>query len=117
MKGLIAVVATALLAGEIVGWFQGRSEVGARALGSRSILADPRVLASRIRANVVKQREQWRPLAPSVLAEHADEWFDSVPECGSPYMSFIYSEQETSRTLPPPTVRTNRLQIPRHGCL
>ena len=43
------------------------------------------------RVNVVKQREQWRPLAPSVLAEHADAWFDGVPACGSPYMSITAS--------------------------
>jgi carbamoyltransferase len=72
-------------AGRIVGWFQGRMEVGPRALGNRSILADPRratmkdVLNSRI-----KHREPFRPFAPSVLEERAGEWFEGAAP--SPFM-------------------------------
>lgn len=63
--------------GKIVAWFQGRMEFGPRALGNRSLLADPRTLATREMLNVkVKHRETFRPFAPSVLAERAGEWFD-----------------------------------------
>lgn len=68
----------ALLAdGKVVGWAQGRSEFGPRALGNRSILADPRHAANRERINaMVKKRESYRPFAPSVLAEAAHDHFD-----------------------------------------
>ncbi|MBM3625750.1 MAG: carbamoyltransferase, partial [Alphaproteobacteria bacterium] len=63
--------------GNIVGWFQGRMEFGPRALGNRSLLADPRRPDTRAILNQrVKHREEFRPFAPSVLAEHAEEWFD-----------------------------------------
>jgi carbamoyltransferase len=63
--------------GKIVAWFQGRMEFGPRALGNRSLLADPRRPDMRnILNRMVKHREDFRPLAPSVLAEHADEWFE-----------------------------------------
>lgn len=72
-----------LLAGQkIVGWFQGSMEFGPRALGNRSLLADPRHPAMRERLNrVVKNREDFRPFAPSVLAEHAQNWFDIPTPC------------------------------------
>jgi carbamoyltransferase len=76
---LSAEVAGALAEGKVVGWFQGRMELGPRALGNRSILADPRTVAMRDKVNRVKGREQWRPLAPSVLAERAGEYFERVP--------------------------------------
>jgi len=63
--------------GNIVGWFQGRMEFGPRALGNRSLLADPRRPDTRpILNRMVKHREDFRPFAPSVLAERANEWFD-----------------------------------------
>ena len=63
--------------GKIVAWFQGRMEFGPRALGNRSLLADPRRPDMRdILNRMVKHREDFRPFAPSVLAEHADEWFE-----------------------------------------
>ena len=63
--------------GNIVGWFQGRMEFGPRALGNRSLLADPRRPDTRAILNRrVKHREDFRPFAPSVLAERADEWFE-----------------------------------------
>ncbi|GLI92465.1 carbamoyltransferase family protein [Methylocystis echinoides] len=66
--------------GNIVGWFQGRMEFGPRALGNRSLLADPRRPDTRAILNRrVKHREDFRPFAPSVLAEHAEEWFDLGP--------------------------------------
>lgn len=75
-----------LAAGHIVGWFQGRSELGARALGNRSILADPRRMENKdILNRKVKHRESFRPFAPSVLEEHATEWFESAGD--QPYMT------------------------------
>jgi carbamoyltransferase len=63
--------------GQVVGWFQGAMEFGPRALGNRSLLADPRDPATREVLNrKVKHREDFRPFAPSVLEEQADEWFD-----------------------------------------
>ena len=80
--------AEALARNEIVAWFQGRSEYGPRALGHRSLLADPREPANLERLNDVKGREQFRPVAPMVLAERAAEIFDGpLP---SPYMLFTH---------------------------
>ena len=77
--------AQALARNEIVGWFQGRAEVGPRALGNRSILAHPGIAENLNRVNRdVKRREAWRPLAPSVLSEHYSEIFD-IPH-DSPFM-------------------------------
>ena len=70
-------VADLLADGKVIGWFQGRLEFGPRALGSRSILGDPRVPHMQSLINVkVKFREGFRPFAPAVLAEHAAEYFD-----------------------------------------
>jgi len=81
-------VAQAIADGKIVGWFQGKSESGHRALGNRSILADPRNPNIKDIINKeIKLREDFRPFAPSVLEEHYDKWFDT-PE-PSPYMSRI----------------------------
>jgi carbamoyltransferase len=78
-------VAEALVDGQLVGWFQGRMEVGPRALGHRSIIADPRDEASRDRVNkYVKHREEWRPFAPSILADRVDEYFEAATP--SPFM-------------------------------
>lgn len=70
--------------GEIIGWFHGRAELGPRALGNRSILASPSSIEIRDEVNRRKGREWWRPLAPSVLEEKADEWF--INACPSPFM-------------------------------
>lgn len=81
-----APVAAELLAnGKILGWFQGRMEFGPRALGSRSILADPRdpEMTSKVN-NAVKFREWWRPFAPSMLKEVASEYIESAMD--SPFM-------------------------------
>ncbi|MFF4339317.1 carbamoyltransferase [Kitasatospora sp. NPDC001540] len=73
--------AARLLHGEqVIGWFQGRMEFGPRALGARSILASPRSAETAVRINaMIKQREAFRPFAPAVLAEHADEYFELSP--------------------------------------
>ncbi len=82
-----ARIADLLVSGNVVGMFQGRMEFGPRALGNRSILADPRDPEMQRVLNVkIKQRESFRPFAPAVLAEHAHEWFELSQE--SPYMLF-----------------------------
>ncbi|MGA4545625.1 carbamoyltransferase [Uniformispora flossi] len=82
-----AAAAELLAQGKLVGWFDGGSELGARALGSRSILADPRRAATRDVLNLrIKHREYFRPFAPAVLAERAGDWFDMGWD--SPYMLF-----------------------------
>ena len=80
VKDIIKEVATFLANGRIIGWFQGRSEVGARALGNRSILANPLISDIRDKLNSeVKHRESWRPFCPSLTQESYDKYFGSVP--------------------------------------
>jgi carbamoyltransferase len=86
----IATAAADLLAADaIVAWFQGRSEFGPRALGHRSLLAHPGHARNLDRLNAVKGREQFRPVAPMVLAERAAELFNRGP-LPSPYMLFVH---------------------------
>jgi carbamoyltransferase len=84
-----AAVGDALADNQLVGWFQGRAEFGPRALGGRSLLADPRHADNLERLNAVKGREQFRPVAPMVLAERAAEIFSRGP-LPSPYMLFVH---------------------------
>ncbi len=84
-----AAVAETLAANGVVAWFQGRSEFGPRALGHRSLLADPRDPANTERLNDVKGREQFRPVAPMVRAERAADLFDAGP-LPSPFMLFTH---------------------------
>ena len=86
---IAAAAADALAADAIVAWFQGRSEFGPRALGHRSLLAHPGNARNLDRLNAVKGREQFRPVAPMVLAERAAELFDRGP-LPSPYMLFVH---------------------------
>ena len=87
---LIEAVVEALAAGAAVGWFQGRMEFGPRALGNRSILADPRSPAMQRTLNLkIKRRESFRPFAPSVPGGEAADWFDL--DGASPYMVFVES--------------------------
>jgi carbamoyltransferase len=81
-------VAEILAQGSIVGWFNGRMEFGPRALGSRSILGDPRNPRMQADMNIkIKFREGFRPFAPSVLRERVSEWFEM--DCDSPYMLLV----------------------------
>ena len=85
---LINTTAEFLSAEKAIGWFQGRMEFGPRALGGRSILADPR--SSKIQKDLnlkIKYRESFRPFAPSILREHLSEWFDIKVD--SPYMLMV----------------------------
>lgn len=86
---LLADVADLLARGKVVGWFQGAMEFGPRALGARSILGDPRDAGMVQRMNLkIKHRESFRPFAPSVLAEHAQDWFE-FPAASSPFMHTV----------------------------
>lgn len=87
--------------GAVIGWVQGRSEFGPRALGNRSILADSRPAANKDRINaMVKKREGYRPFAPSVLEEDASEFFD-LPDGRHefPFMNFVVRVRDSKRAL------------------
>ena len=77
---LYSYVADAISEGRIVGWMQDGFEAGPRSLGYRSILADPRTRRSLIKLNTIKEREMWRPIAPSVLIERYSDYFDGDSE-------------------------------------
>ncbi len=96
-----ATTAAELLAdGKIVGWFQGRMEFGPRALGNRSILADPRDPEMTVKVNsAVKFREWWRPFAPSIAAEAASEYLESAAD--SPFMILTAQVKPEKKTLIP----------------
>ncbi len=88
LENIAEETADILAQDKIIGWYQGRMEFGPRALGSRSILASPTSPDMQARLNEVKDREDFRPVAPVVLQEDAGEWFDHASY--SPYMLFIY---------------------------
>jgi carbamoyltransferase len=86
---LLPRIASALAAGEIVAWFQGRMEWGPRALGNRSFLADPRDARMKETLNrKIKLREPFRPFAPSILAEAAERYFGRALE--APFMITVF---------------------------
>lgn len=92
--------AEAIAEGKIVGWYQGRMEYGARALGHRSILADPRRAEMKDRVNaVVKFREGFRPFAPSVTREGAGAYFEEVSDC--PFMTSTFTVRPEMRSTIP----------------
>ena len=93
---LIRQVAENLAKGKAIGWMQRRMEFGPRALGGRSIIADPRSSTMQKQLNLkVKYRESFRPFAPSVLFEHVSEWFDH--ESDSPYMLLVADVKKEKR--------------------
>jgi carbamoyltransferase len=91
LHDLPAETAALLADGRIIGWFQGRMEFGPRALGARSILASPTDPSMQARLNDIKDREDFRPVAPVVRAEDADDWFVNAGE--SPFMLFVHDVQ------------------------
>jgi carbamoyltransferase len=84
----IDAIVKELFAGRVIAVANGRAEFGPRALGNRSLLCDPRGKSAKPLMNTIKKREQFRPFAPAVLAEHASEYFD-MPVDSSPYMQFV----------------------------
>jgi carbamoyltransferase len=116
---IAATTAKLIADGKIVGWFQGAMEAGPRALGERSILADPRDVASRDRVNaIVKFREYWRPFCPSILAERADEYL--VRYTNAPFMVIAFEATDKLKAEAPAVVHvdgTARVQIVEKGVL
>jgi carbamoyltransferase len=109
----VAPVTAKLLAeGKLIGWVQGRAEFGPRALGNRSIIADPRPADAKDILNAkVKYREAFRPFAPSILAEHAPDWFERYQD--APYMERTLVWRDAVRDRVPAVVHedaTGRLQ-------
>jgi carbamoyltransferase len=97
--------AEAIARDDVVAWFQGRSEYGPRALGHRSLLADPRAAANVDRLNVVKGRERFRPVAPMVLEERAADIFDGpLP---SPFMLFTHDVRDNWAEVIPAVVHVD----------
>jgi carbamoyltransferase len=90
---MIEITAKSLSEEKAIGWFQGRMEFGPRALGARSIIADPRSKTMQKKLNLkVKYRESFRPFAPSVLKQHVSKWFDIDGD--SPYMLLVANIKE-----------------------
>jgi carbamoyltransferase len=93
---LVLKVVQALERGLVVGWFQGRMEWGPRALGNRSILADPRRADMKYILNMkIKRRESFRPFAPSILREYVADWFETDDDV--PFMMQVYQIREERR--------------------
>jgi carbamoyltransferase len=93
---LFATVAERIAAGDVIGWFQGRMEFGPRALGHRSIVADPRSAMMKDILNArIKHREPFRPFAPSILAERTGEWYEQ--DYPSPFMVLVYKTAADKR--------------------
>jgi len=85
---IIEVVSDLIIQGKVIGWFQGRLELGPRALGSRSIIGDARNPGMQSKMNLkIKFRESFRPFAPTVLLEHVSDWFELDRQ--SPYMLLV----------------------------
>ncbi|MBP9111743.1 MAG: nodulation protein [Polyangiaceae bacterium] len=92
--------AEAIAKGDVFAWVQGRSEFGPRALGHRSIVADPRPAENKSRINeMVKKREGYRPFAPSVLVDEAHRFFEIEKDLALPYMTFVVRVKPESRDL------------------
>ena len=93
---LYARTAAAIAAGKVIGWFQGRLEWGPRALGNRSILADPRRADMKDILNLkIKRRESFRPFAPSILREAVTDWFETDDDV--PFMMQVFQIREDKR--------------------
>ena len=88
LDDVAAETADLLAAGNVIGWYQGRTEFGPRALGARSILASPIDPGMQAKLNEIKDREDFRPVAPVVMEEHAAQWFERARV--APFMLFIF---------------------------
>jgi len=102
------IIADMLANDLILGWVDGKYEIGPRALGNRSILAAPFRESTRKRLNEIKQREQFRPIAPVCLEEEAARWFDC--EHPSPYMLYTYSVRTDALAAVTHVNKTARIQ-------
>lgn len=103
---LFELIAKKLSEGKVVGYFDGRSEYGPRALGSRSILADPRNPKAKELLNLkIKKRESFRPFAPSILDEYGSEWFENYQF--TPFMERVLKFKEDKRHIVPSVVHVD----------
>jgi carbamoyltransferase len=103
---IIESVAESLSKGEVIALYQGRMEWGPRALGNRSIIADPRRTGMTEKINTkVKFREEFRPFAPTVLEEHAEDYFEIKGD--SPYMLFVFDVKEDQKSDIPAVTHVN----------
>ena len=113
VKSIEKSVAKLISTGKVVGWFQGKMEGGPRALGARSILADPRYIESRDKVNkVIKYREPWRPFTPSMNEEGAKMYFDKYTY--APFMIITFKANKKAEKEIPAVVhidKTSRPQI------
>jgi carbamoyltransferase len=97
-----------LINGEVCAWFDGSSELGPRALGQRSLLADPRKISTKTRVNdQIKKRESFRPLAPAIMEERVAEWFDVPAGTTSPFMLRNWKSLESKLPLIPAVVHVD----------
>jgi predicted NodU family carbamoyl transferase len=103
-----SMIAEMLTNNLIIGWVNGKYEIGPRALGNRSILASPFHESTRVQLNEIKQREQFRPIAPVCLEEDAVKWFDCDQE--SPFMLYTYRIKTDALAAVTHVNRTARIQ-------
>jgi carbamoyltransferase len=97
-----------LAEGKLLGWFQGAMEFGQRALGHRSILADPRRAEAKDQVNLaVKYREAFRPFAPSILAERTSDYFHTEGTGSVPFMERVYRFRDEKKEEVPAVVHTD----------
>ncbi len=115
IEGAAKQAALDLVENKMIGWFEGRSEIGPRALGHRSILANPTDPDGWIKVNKLKGRDWWRPFAPAVLESEAAHWFRGLP-LPSPYM--LHTASVRSRDIPATTHvdGTARIQTVNESC-
>jgi len=104
-KNITEIISQELANGKLVGWFQGRMEFGQRALGNRSILADPRNKNSKVRVNqAVKYRESFRPFAPAVIDKYAHQYFNLAKDEKIPFMEKVVMVKKEKRNIIPAVV-------------
>jgi len=106
-------VADLIANGNLIALFQGKSEIGQRSLGNRSLLFDPRIKDGQNIVNRIKKRESFRPFAASILLEYSREWFDLKSLKESPYMSFAVDAHEKAIDTVPSVIHadgTSRIQ-------
>ncbi|MCP2243371.1 carbamoyltransferase family protein [Lentzea aerocolonigenes] len=114
---LVEAVARHLADGSVVGWWQGRAEIGQRALGARSILCDPRKREATARVNGLKKREHWRPLAPALPEQDFGRFFDGDPSGLADFMLAAWPVRAAVRARIPAAIHVDgsaRPQIVRH---
>lgn len=93
-EGIYECVAQKLSQNDIIGWFQGKMEIGARALGNRSILANPKDTEMKDKVNQIKRREYFQPFGSSVLEEYKNEYFNIPAKCSDEFMTVTYDATE-----------------------